>query len=43
MAGNKEDENLDELALELRTDEDPKPERKMIILYLKRNRYHTKT
>jgi hypothetical protein len=28
MAGNKEDENLDELALELRTDEDPKPEEK---------------
>jgi hypothetical protein len=28
MAGNKEDENLNELALELRTDEDPKPEEK---------------
>lgn len=28
MAGNNEDENLDELALELRNDEDPKPEAK---------------
>ena len=28
MAGNKEDKTLDELALELRNDEDPKPEEK---------------